>query len=79
MSKELLGNVSGKKEVYGRWRKEPAAWEECQNFVRLCRAATREGKDPLESNLARYVKDNKESFLKDISSKRKTGEMWCCC
>ena len=40
--------------------------------VKACRDATRKAKVHLEVNLARDVKDNKKSYFKYISSKRKT-------
>ncbi|GAB0175916.1 mitochondrial enolase superfamily member 1 [Grus japonensis] len=72
--KELLEKLKGKKEVYRMWKKRLATWEEYRDVVRECRDATRKAKAHLELNLARDVKDNKKSFFKYISSKRKTRE-----
>ncbi|GAB0186733.1 mitochondrial enolase superfamily member 1 [Grus japonensis] len=74
MSKELLEELQGKKEVYRMWKKGLATWEEYRNAVRVCRDATRKAKAHLELNVARDVKDNKKGFFKYISSKRKTRE-----
>ncbi|GAB0190597.1 mitochondrial enolase superfamily member 1 [Grus japonensis] len=74
MSKELLGKLKGKKEVYRMWKKGLATWEEYRNIVRVCRDATRKPKTHLELNLAREVKDNKKCFFRYTNSKRKTRE-----
>ncbi|GAB0203755.1 mitochondrial enolase superfamily member 1 [Grus japonensis] len=74
MSKELLENLKGKKEVYRMWKKGLATWEEYRNVVRVCGDATRKAKAHLELKLARDVKGNKKDFFKYISSKRKTRE-----
>ncbi|PKU32960.1 hypothetical protein llap_16734 [Limosa lapponica baueri] len=74
MSKERLEKLKWKKEVYRMCKKGLATWEEYRNVVRVCRDAMRKAKAHLELNLARDVKDNKKSFFKYISSKRKTRE-----
>jgi len=51
-----------------------ATWEEYRNVVKACRDAMRKAKVHLELNLSRDVKDNKKSFFKYISSKRKTRD-----
>jgi len=56
------------------WKEEQATWEEYRNIVRACREAMSKAKAHLELNLARDVKNNKKSFFKYISSKRKTRE-----
>jgi len=48
--------------------------EEYRNVVKACRDAMRKAKVHLELNLAWDVKDNKRSFFKHISSKRKTRD-----
>ena len=74
MSKELLAKFKQKKEVYGMTKKEQATWEEYSDVVRICREVTRKAKVRLGLNLVRDVKDNKRSFFKDTSRKRKTRE-----
>ncbi|GAB0190586.1 mitochondrial enolase superfamily member 1 [Grus japonensis] len=73
ISKKLLEELKGKKEVYSMWKKGMATWEEYKNVVRVCRDATRKAKAQLELKLAGEVKD-KKGFFKYISSKRKTRE-----
>jgi len=60
--------------VSGMWKEGQATWEKYRNIVRECREATTKAKVHLEFNLARDDKDNKKSFFKYISSKRKTRE-----
>ncbi|GAB0179086.1 mitochondrial enolase superfamily member 1 [Grus japonensis] len=74
MNKELLDKVTYKKEAYRGWKQGQAAWEEYREIVRAARDQVRKAKVLIELNLARDVKDNKKSFYRYISDKRKTGE-----
>jgi len=56
------------------WKEGQATWEEYRNVVKACRDATRKAKVHLELNLARDFKDNKKSFFKHLSSKRKARD-----
>ncbi|GAB0203869.1 mitochondrial enolase superfamily member 1 [Grus japonensis] len=58
MNKELLGKVKQKKEAYRGWKQGQVAWEEYRETV--C--------------VARDVKDNKKSFYRYVSEKRRTRE-----
>jgi len=72
MRKELLAELRRKRKVNGMWKEGQTPWEEYRNVVRAFRETTRKAKVHLELNLARDVKDNKKSYFKYISSKRKT-------
>jgi len=74
MSKEHLAELRRKRKVHGMWKEGQATWKEYRNVVGACRDATRKAKVHLELNLARDVKGIKKSFLKYISSKRKTRD-----
>jgi len=74
MSKELLAELRRKRKIHGMWKEGQATWEEYRNVVKACRDAMRKAKAHLELKLARDVKDNKKSFFKYISSKRKTRD-----
>ncbi|GAB0202857.1 mitochondrial enolase superfamily member 1 [Grus japonensis] len=74
MNKELLGKVKQKKEAYGGWKQGQAAWEEYRETVRAARDQVRKAKALRELNLARDVKDNKKSFYRYVSDKRRTRE-----
>jgi len=74
VSKEVLAKPKWKKNIYGTWKEGENTWEEYRNIVRVCRDAMRKAKVHLGINLARDVKDNKKSFSRYISSKRKARE-----
>ncbi|GAB0179431.1 hypothetical protein GRJ2_000408400 [Grus japonensis] len=74
MNKELLGKVKQKKEAYRGWKKGQVAWEEYRETVRAAREQVRKAKALIESSLARDVKDNKKSFYRYVSDKRKMRE-----
>jgi len=74
VSKELLEELSQKRNVYGMWKEGQATWEEYRNVIKACRDAMRKAKDHLELYLAGDVKDNKKGFFKFVSSKWKTSE-----
>jgi len=73
-SKEFLAELRWKRKIYRMWKEGQATWEEYRNVVRAGRDETRKAKVHLELNLARDVQDNKKSFFKYISSKRKTRD-----
>ncbi|GAB0178252.1 hypothetical protein GRJ2_000290500 [Grus japonensis] len=72
--KELLGKVRHKKEAYRGWKQGQVAWEEYRETVRAARDRVRKAKALIEINLARDVKDNKKSFYRYVSGKRRTRE-----
>ncbi|GAB0207445.1 mitochondrial enolase superfamily member 1 [Grus japonensis] len=74
MKKELLGKVKHKKEAYREWKQGKVAWEEYRETVRAAREQVRKAKALIELNLARDVKDNKKSFYRYVSDKRRTRE-----
>ncbi|GAB0209810.1 mitochondrial enolase superfamily member 1 [Grus japonensis] len=74
MNKELLGKVKQKKEAYRGWKQGQVAWEEYRETVRAARDQVRKAKALIELNLARDVKDNKKSFYRYVSEKRRTRE-----
>ncbi|GAB0210021.1 mitochondrial enolase superfamily member 1 [Grus japonensis] len=74
MNKEVLGKVKQKKEGYRGWKQGQVAWEEYRETVRAARAQVRKAKALTEISLARDVKDNKKSFYRYVSDKRRTRE-----
>ncbi|GAB0176277.1 hypothetical protein GRJ2_000092900 [Grus japonensis] len=74
MNKELLGKVKHKKEAYRGWKQGQVAWEEYRETVRAARNQVRKAKALIEISLARDVKDNKKSFYRYVSDKRKMRE-----
>ncbi|GAB0186720.1 mitochondrial enolase superfamily member 1 [Grus japonensis] len=74
INKELLGKVKQKKEAYRGWKQGQVAWEEYRETVRAARDQVRKAKALIEINLARDVKDNKKSFYRYVSDKRRTRE-----
>ncbi|GAB0176434.1 mitochondrial enolase superfamily member 1 [Grus japonensis] len=74
MNKELLGKVKQKKKAYRRWKQGQVAWEEYRETVRAAREQVRKAKALIEISLARDVKDNKKSFYRYVSDKRRTRE-----
>ncbi|GAB0179271.1 UDP-glucose:glycoprotein glucosyltransferase 2 [Grus japonensis] len=74
MNKDLLGKVKQKKEAYREWKQGQVAWEEYRETVRAARDQVRKAKALIELNLARDVKDNKKSFYRYVSEKRRTRE-----
>ncbi|GAB0205919.1 hypothetical protein GRJ2_003057500 [Grus japonensis] len=74
MNKELLGKVKQKKEAYRGWKQGQVAWEEYRETVRAAREQVRKAKALIEISLARDVKDNKKSFYRYVSDKRRTRE-----
>ncbi|GAB0203411.1 hypothetical protein GRJ2_002806700 [Grus japonensis] len=74
MNEELLGKVKQKKEAYRGWKQGQVAWEEYRETVRAGRDQARKAKALIEISLARDVKDNKKSFYRYVSEKRRTRE-----
>ncbi|GAB0210220.1 mitochondrial enolase superfamily member 1 [Grus japonensis] len=74
MNKELLGKVKQKKEAFRGWKEGQVAWEEYRETVRAARDQVRKAKALIEISLARDVKDNKKSFYRYVSEKRRTRE-----
>ncbi|GAB0187062.1 mitochondrial enolase superfamily member 1 [Grus japonensis] len=80
MNKELLGKVKQKKVAYRGWKQGQVAWEEYRETVRAAREQVRKAKALIEISLARDVKDNKTSFYRYVSDKRRmrenVGSLW---
>ncbi|GAB0208438.1 hypothetical protein GRJ2_003309500 [Grus japonensis] len=80
MNKELLGKVKQKKEAFRGWKEGQVAWEEYRETVRAARDQDRKAKALIELNLARDIKDNKKSFYRYVSDKRRmrenVGPLW---
>ncbi|GAB0208944.1 mitochondrial enolase superfamily member 1 [Grus japonensis] len=74
MNKELLGKVKQRKEAFRGWKQGQVAWEEYRETVRAARDQVRKAKAMIEISLARDVKDNKKSFYRYVSEKRRTRE-----
>ncbi|GAB0210120.1 mitochondrial enolase superfamily member 1 [Grus japonensis] len=74
MNKDLLGKLKQKKEAYRGWKQGQVAWEEYRETVRAARDPVRKAKALIEISLARDVKDNKKSFYRYVSDKRRTRE-----
>ncbi|GAB0177491.1 hypothetical protein GRJ2_000214400 [Grus japonensis] len=74
MNKELLGKVKCKKEAYRGWKQGQVAWEEYRETVQAAGEQVRKAKALIEISLARDVKDNKKSFYRYVSDKRRTRE-----
>ncbi|GAB0199287.1 mitochondrial enolase superfamily member 1 [Grus japonensis] len=74
MNKELLGKAKQKKEAYGGWKQGQVAWEEYRETVQAARDQVRKAKSLIEISLAGDVKDNKKSFYRYVSDKRRTRE-----
>ncbi|KFO06993.1 hypothetical protein N312_02671, partial [Balearica regulorum gibbericeps] len=74
MNKELLGKVKPKKEAYRGWKQGQVTWDEYRETVRAARDQVRKAKALMEINLARDVKDNKKSFDRYVSEKRRMME-----
>ncbi|KFO08151.1 hypothetical protein N312_12568, partial [Balearica regulorum gibbericeps] len=80
MNKELLGKVKQKKEPFRGWKQGQVAWEEHRETVQAARDQVRKAKALTEVGLARDVKDNKKSFYRYVSEKRRmrenVGPLW---
>ncbi|GAB0206749.1 hypothetical protein GRJ2_003140500 [Grus japonensis] len=80
MNKELLDKVKQKKEAYRGWKQGQVAWEEYRETVRAARDQVRKAKALIQISLARDVKDNKKSFYRYVSEKRRmrenVGPLW---
>ncbi|GAB0177815.1 mitochondrial enolase superfamily member 1 [Grus japonensis] len=74
MNKELLGKVKQKKEACRGWKQGQVAWEEYRETVQAARDQVRKAKALIEISLARDVRDNKKSFYRYVSDKRRTRE-----
>ncbi|GAB0210181.1 mitochondrial enolase superfamily member 1 [Grus japonensis] len=66
--------TKNKKEAFRGWKEGQVAWEEYRETVRAARDQDRKAKALIELNLARDVKDNKKSFYRYVSEKRRTRE-----
>ncbi|GAB0195793.1 mitochondrial enolase superfamily member 1 [Grus japonensis] len=71
---ELLSKVIQKKEAYRGRKQGQVAWEKYRETVRAARDQVRKAKALIEISLARDVKDNKKSFYRYVSDKRRTRE-----
>ncbi|GAB0202575.1 mitochondrial enolase superfamily member 1 [Grus japonensis] len=74
MNKDLLGKVKQNQEAYRGWKQGQVAWEEYRETVQAAREQVRKAKALREISLARDVKDNKKSFYRYVSEKRRMRE-----
>ncbi|GAB0182634.1 mitochondrial enolase superfamily member 1 [Grus japonensis] len=75
MNKELLlGKAKQKREAYRGWKQGQVAWEKYRETVQAAREQVRKAKALIELNLARDAKDNKKSFYRYVSDKRRMRE-----
>ena len=74
MSRELLLRLRKKKRVYVLWKKGQAIRGDYKEVAKVCREEVRKAKAQLELRLATAVKENKKSFYKYISGKRRTKD-----
>ncbi|GAB0191850.1 mitochondrial enolase superfamily member 1 [Grus japonensis] len=68
------GQSQTKKEAYRGCKQGQIAWEEYRETVRVARDQVRKAKALVEISLARDVKDNKKSFYRYVSEKRRMRE-----
>ncbi|GAB0185560.1 mitochondrial enolase superfamily member 1 [Grus japonensis] len=66
--------IKQKKEAYRGWKQGQVAWEKYRETVRAAREQVRKARALTEISLARDVKDNKKSFYRYVSDKRRTRE-----
>ncbi|RMC19030.1 hypothetical protein DUI87_03634 [Hirundo rustica rustica] len=71
MSNEVLKELRNKKKMYHLFKEGLISQEVFKGAARACRKKIREAKAQFELNLATSVKNNKKSFYKYISDKRK--------
>ncbi|GAB0203630.1 mitochondrial enolase superfamily member 1 [Grus japonensis] len=74
MNKEVLDKLKHNKKAYRGWKQGQVAWEEYRETLRAARDQVRKVKALIELNLARDVKDNKKSFYRYVSNKRRMRE-----
>ncbi|KFQ76863.1 hypothetical protein N335_14424, partial [Phaethon lepturus] len=74
LSRDLLGKLKGRKEMHKQWKQRQGSWDGYSNAARLCRDEVRRAKAQLELNLAREAKNNKSSFYRYVSHKRRAKE-----
>ncbi len=74
MNRELLLRLRKKKRVYVLWKKGQATWGDYKEVSKVCREEVRKAKAQHELRLATAVKENKKSFYKYISGKRRNKE-----
>ncbi|GAB0185748.1 mitochondrial enolase superfamily member 1 [Grus japonensis] len=68
------GQSQTKKEAYRGWKQGQVAWEEYRETVQAAREQVRKAKALIEISLARDVKNNKKSFYRYVSDKRRMRE-----
>lgn len=68
------GRVKGKKEMQRQWKQGQVFWEEFRHSAWLCADAVRMAKVQLDLNLAWDAKNNRKSFYRCVSQKRKVKE-----
>ncbi|GAB0188754.1 mitochondrial enolase superfamily member 1 [Grus japonensis] len=68
------GQSQTQKEAYRGWKQGQVAWKEYRETVRAAREQVRKAKALIEISLDRDVKDNKKSFYRYVSDKRRTRE-----
>ncbi|GAB0205741.1 mitochondrial enolase superfamily member 1 [Grus japonensis] len=66
--------ITEQARAYRGWKQGQVAWEEYRETVRAARDQVRKAKALTEISLARDAKDNKKSFYRYVSEKRRTRE-----
>ncbi|GAB0205961.1 mitochondrial enolase superfamily member 1 [Grus japonensis] len=74
MDEQGAPGQSQTKKAYRGWKQGQVAWEEYRETVRAAREQVRKAKALMEISLARDVKDNKKSFYRYVSDKRRMRE-----
>jgi len=60
--------------MHRQWKQGQVSWEEYRDTAQLCRGGVRKAKVQMELNLARDAKNNKKSFHRYFSQKKKVKE-----
>jgi len=74
VSRALLVELKGRKEMHRQWKQGQVSWEEHRDAAWLCRGEVRKAKGQLDLNFARDTKNNKKGFYRYASQKRKVRE-----
>jgi len=70
----LLVKLKVMKETHRQWKQGRVSWEEYRDPARLCRDGVRKAKAQMEPNLAKNAKNEKKSYYRYVSQKRKVKE-----
>ena len=74
MNKMLLDKVKHSRDAYRGWKYRRVAWKEYREIVQTPMDQVRKAKVLIELNLSRDIKDDKKSFCRYISDKKKVRE-----